>query len=196
MVEEESSSKHHGSFNMKFILLLLFLTYSLFGININESLLSVHATLVPKIPLMDYKFQEKVPQKTIHIVIFYDKNDYRNAKLFEKKIHAKYDKGIKEYPIKTTLHVYNKKQAPLANLYYLLPSNKKNISNVIKMGAKNSIITFSYSPKDLADGAMISLLIGTKVQPIINLKALKANSITFRPIFLKISTIYKNQEKE
>lgn len=70
---------------MKQLFFLFFLSYSLFGLNINESLLSVHATLVPKIPLMDYKFLEKLHNNSISIVIFYDSYDYRNAKLLEKK---------------------------------------------------------------------------------------------------------------
>lgn len=64
------------------------------------------------------------------------------------------------------------------------------------MAAKHSIITFAYSPEELATGCMLSLVIGTKVQPIINLNALKANHLTFRPTFLKISTIYKNDKKK
>jgi len=180
---------------MKQLVFLLLFSSSLFGLNINESLLSIHATLVPKIPLMDYKFLEKLHNDSISIVIFHDNSDYRNARLLEEKIHAKYDKGIKKYLIKTILRVYSHKQAPQANLYYLFPSNKENIENTIQMAAKNSILTFSYLPETLDLGCMMSLVIGTKVQPLINLKAVKANHLTFRPIFLKISSIYKNKEK-
>lgn len=179
---------------MRLIFFWLLFISSLFGININESLLSIHATLVPKIPMMDYKFQEKLHNNTINIVIFYEKQDYRNARLLEEKIHAKYIKGIKEYSIQTVLKPYGTQDLPQASLYYFLPTDQENIQKIIKTTKDNSIITFSYSPEDLASGSMISLFIGTKVQPIINLHALKASKITFRPIFLKISTIYKEQE--
>ena len=45
---------------MKALLLLAIFLSSLFAHSINESLLNIHATVVPKLPLMDYQFKEKL----------------------------------------------------------------------------------------------------------------------------------------
>jgi len=194
MVEDQFYSKQLGSFKMRFLLLAFIFTSSLFSLGINESLLSIHATLVPKIPLMDYKFRDKLNNNAISVIIFYDSSEYKNARVLQEKIQLKYNKGIKNYPVKTTLVNYKKANIEKANIYYLFPSNKKNINKVLKLSAKNGAITFAYSSTDLAQGCMIALNIGTKVKPIINLNAIKLHHIELRPTLLKISTIYSSRD--
>ena len=175
---------------MKILLTLLFIFNTLFALTINESLLNIHAMLVPKIPLMDYKFKEKLNQDAISIIIFYDKINYKSAKLLKRKIDVKYTDGIKEHPIKVKLVSYNKVKMVRnlkANIYYLLPSNQKNIKNVLRSAKENSSLTFSYLKHTLKDGCMISLNIGKRVKPIINLEAIKSNNISLRPVLLDIS---------
>ncbi len=179
---------------MKLLISLLIFCNMLFAHSINESLLNIHATIVPKLPLMDYKFQKKLKDNAILIVIYYDSIDYKSAKKLQYIINEKYKNGIKEYPIKTKLSLYNKKQGLKANIYYLFPSTNKNIKHTIQNAKINSAITFSYLQDDLANGCMISLDIGAKVKPIINLNAIKQNNISLRPVLLKISNIYVDTE--
>jgi hypothetical protein len=165
---------------------------TVFALSINESLLNIHATLVPKIPLMDYKFREKLNEDAISIIIFYDKINYKSAKLLKRKIDARYTNGIKEHPVEVTLISYKRANIVKnlkANIYYLMPSSKSSTKNVLKYAKQNNAITFSYLRHTLNEGCMISLNIGKKVKPIINLEAIKSNNISLRPVLLNISEI-------
>ena len=80
-----------------------------------------------------------------------------------------------------------------SNLYYLFPANKDEIQKVLKVAKKTKALTFSYNEDDLKYGVMSSVFIASKVKPILNLDAIKSNNITFRPVLLKISKIYKKK---
>ena len=53
-------------------------------------MLKIHATLAPKLLLMDYAFKEKTTNNTINIVIAYENNDYKSAQLLKRTIEQKY----------------------------------------------------------------------------------------------------------
>ncbi len=175
---------------MKIFTLLLLLSASLFAVNINESLLKIHATLLPKISMMDYKFEDKLQNNAITIAIMYKSNQYKDAQLLKNKIEARYRDGIKSYRVKPKLVPYQDIKKAQANIYYLFPTNKKNIQKTIKQANKNSALTFSYSEEDLKYGVMISLDVSKKIKPILNLDAIKTNKISVRPILIDISNIY------
>jgi len=85
-----------------FLLLLLLYQYS-FALSINESLLKIHAVLLPKIVLMDYNFENKLRDNTITIAILYDANEYKRAVLLKEELQNRYQNRIKNYTIKTAL---------------------------------------------------------------------------------------------
>ncbi len=174
---------------MRILLLLAFASY-LFGININESLLKIHAILVPKISLMDYKFKDKVQDNTITIAIMYKNSEYQSAKSLKNKIDTKYQSGIKSYKVNSILVPYSKITKIEANIYYLFPASKKEITKSIDQANKNSALTFSYLKDDLKYGVMISLNVSKKIKPILNLNSIKEHKIVFRPVLMDISTIY------
>jgi hypothetical protein len=180
---------------MKYFLILLYFTSSLFSLTINDSLLEIHATLLPKVPLMDYQFNQKCRENTIIIDLIYDEVDYLSALSLKKKIASKYKDGISSYKITTKLTLYTNINREMANIYYLFPTTSKNIKKAVNVASKNKALTFSYLKNDLKYGVMISLNSGTQVKPIVNLNAIKLNDITLRPIFLDISTVYLNNEE-
>lgn len=175
---------------MKFLILMTIFLSSLFSHSINESLLNIHATVVPKLSLMDYEFKQKLDNNSISIIIYYDNIDYKSAKKLQDKINSKYSDGLKGHPVEAKLVLYTKQDSLRANIYYLFPSNEKNVKATLKKATTNNAMTFSYSSDDLSHGCMISLDIGTKVKPIINLNAIKSNDISIRPVLIDISNIY------
>lgn len=175
---------------MRYFLILFTLTYSLFGVTINDSLLKIHATLVPKIYLMDYKYKEKIDNNSIVIALVYKDSDYKNALSLKNKIKLKYGGGIKSYKIEVKLIPYSKIDRSDANIYYLFPSTSENIKKVIQKANENQALTFSYLNNDLRYGVMASLKMGNKVKPLLNLDAIKLHNISFRPILLNISSIF------
>ncbi len=178
---------------MRYFVLLSFLVSFVFGLSVNDSLLKIHAVLLPKIYLMDSGFQEKIKDNTIKIAILYDSNSYRDAIFLKEKIEDRYHGKIQDYTVKTVLSPYSKIERCNANIYYLFPTNIKNIKKTVKKAEKINALTFSYLNHDLKDGIVLSLEIGKKVKPIINLSAAKSADITFRPVLLKISHIYVSQ---
>jgi len=176
---------------MRLLLIFFILTSSIFALSINDSLLKIHATLLPKITLMDYELKNKLINDSITIAIVYNKKEYKSAVSLRNKIDTKYQNGIKNHSIKTKIVLYKSIKNTKANIYYLFPSNKKNIKNVIDIAKENQALTFSYLKDNLKSGVMISINIGERVQPIINIDAIRTAHINLRPVLLSISTIYK-----
>jgi len=142
---------------------------------------------------MDYDLKSKIDNNIIFITIFYNQNDYKSAKSIKQDMETKYEDGLSKYSLSIELVLYSDKDIDNlnSNLYYLFPADKDDIEKVLKVAKKTKALTFSYNEDDLKYGVMSSVLIASKVKPILNLDAIKLNNITFRPILLKISKIYK-----
>ena len=190
MVVELFSLKLNGSFRMKTTFLILFLVSTSFALSINDSLLKIHATLLPKVYLMDYNFKNKIQNKTIVIAILYSNTTYQSAKSLKEKIEARYPNGINKYKIVSKLVSYKKLATTQANIFYMLPASHELIEKSVKYAQKELALTFAYDKKDLNYGVMISLNISKKIKPILNLKALKINEIEMRPMLINISLIF------
>ncbi len=177
---------------MKTLLIFSLLTLTLFASEIDTSLLKVHATIFPKTVLMDYHFEKKLYNKSIVLALIYDEHNKASATLLKKKIETKYQNNIHDFPLKIILSSYSNalKKSLKATSYYLFPSHQKNIESLITLAAQEHSITFTYKNEDLEYGAMISTEITTRVKPVINIDALKRETISLRPILLKISKIY------
>ncbi len=180
---------------MKYFILLFIFTTTIFALPINDSLLKVHAILIPKISLMDFKVKQKIENNSIVIALMYNKVNYKNALSLKNKIDTKYRDGIQNYTIKTKLVLYSKISNENANIYYLLPTTTKNIKKVIMKANSNQALTFSYLNNDLKHGVMLSLIVGSKVKPLINLEAIRLHNISLRPVLLDISEIYLNKAR-
>jgi len=178
---------------VKFLILIFLFTSSIFAVTIKDSLLKIHATLVPKLYLMDHSYKKKIKDDSIKIVITYNNSNYKSALSLKNKIESKYDNGLADYKVTVKLSLYSELTNNDANIYYIFPSSSKNIKNVVKKANENKALTFSYLEDDLKYGVMISLVIGVKVKPILNLNAIKLHNISFRPILLNISNIYREK---
>ena len=179
---------------MRFLFVVQLFATSILALSINDSLLKIQATLLPKICLMDYKFKDKAKNNHIVIDILYDDSEYKNAHSLKDKIESKYKDGIKSYTIKVRLINYKDSLDSKTNIFYLFPTNIQSIKKVTKKAFQIKALTFSYLEEDLEHGVMISLNIGNKTRPVLNLRAIKSNDITLRPILLKISKIYNDKD--
>lgn len=139
---------------------------------------------------MDYKFQEKIQNNTISISIVYNNNEYSDAKKLKSLIENRYKNGLKTYKVKATLVSYQESNKLDANIYYLFPTNKRDIKEIIDQASHNSALTFSYNRDDLNYGVMISLNVAKKIKPLLNLEAIKTHNISLRPVLIDISTIF------
>ena len=178
---------------MKILISIFLFSSFLLSKTIDNTLLDIHATIMPKVLLLEYDIEKKIKDKKIYIMIAYEKNNYNDMKFLRDAIKRKYPNGISGYKIEITLLRYSEydKCDPRANLLYIFPSSSKNINKLIKDYKKCNTVTFASDKEYLDNDAMISIDVGKKVKPIINLDAIKKSGISFKPVLLSISKVYK-----
>lgn len=177
---------------MRYLFIFIISAIILFSYTLNDSLIKVHANIAPKLLLMDYEFENKVAQDTVCVLIVYEKDDYIGAKELQKHIEHIYENRLKSYKlfIETATYSELSDYNETVNLFYLFPASKENITLAVNKAKTSQALTFSYMSGDLKNGVMSSVLVGLKVKPILNLRAIEDNKITLRPVLLKISKIY------
>jgi hypothetical protein len=148
--------------------------------------------MLPKIFLMDYAHEQKCERGVLTINLLHEKSHFNNARSLQKMINSKYQNKIGSYTIEVNLIAYEDMQNSSGNIFYMFPSSEKNIKDAIFVAKRNSAITFAYLEDNLRYGAMISINVGVQVKPILNLEAIRANEITFRPLLLDISLIFSS----
>ncbi|WP_373072291.1 YfiR/HmsC family protein [Sulfurimonas sp.] len=181
---------------MKFIFSILLFASVLFSSTLNNSILEIHATLMPKILLLENNIEKKIKNNVINITIAYEKTNYNEMKFFKQAINRKYPEGISGYEIKINVIEYAnlKECSNETNAVYVFPSSKENIDNIVQKYKSCHTVTFAYDKNYLSNNVMLSISLDKKVKPIINLKAVKDSGISFRPILLSISKVYKNDK--
>ncbi|MCW9026053.1 MAG: YfiR family protein [Thiovulaceae bacterium] len=172
----------------------IFLIFNfLYSKTLDNSLLDIHATIMPKVLLLEHDIEKKIVDNKIHITIAYEKNSYKDMKFLKKSIETKYPKGISGYKIEIDFINYDSFQEckKHTNILYIFPSSQDNINNLITKYNECHAITFASQKEYLKNNAMISIDVGKKVKPIVNLKAVKASGISFKPVLLSISKVFK-----
>lgn len=184
-------------FLMKFFLGILFLfnVAPLIGESLkNSDFLKVEASFIPKVILMDYAYESHLKADTIELVILYEDPYFNDAQELQDLINQKFNKKLTNYTLNVKLFSYKQYNTNdiFASMLYMFPTDNDCANKVIKKAKQNHIMTFTSSSSLMKLGAIFSLDIGKKVQPVINLEALKDSAIELRPILLKISQIYKS----
>lgn len=172
------------------ILLFLSIISNMTLLNAYDSdILNIYSKMLPRFVLMSNK-KEKV-DKEIKICILYDKVDERDALLLVKKINTNYPNGIKDDKIKLLMGDYSSLDiCKNSQSAFLFNSNEKNIKNAISFLNRQEVLSIAYDAQALENGAQISLFIGRKVQPYINIKEILDNNIVLDNILLRVSKIY------
>ncbi len=180
---------------MRNIFLILLLIYNLFARagDYSDLILDMHANILPKLVLMDLKFKDKLIDSKVLISILYNNGDKYIAQKLKKLIKKRYKNGIKNIQIKIKLIQYDDfiKTEDKSTLIYLLDTSKENILDIVDSAKKRSYITFSNNKTYLEFGINMSLHIGKKVKPYLNLKSMKENGIAPISTLLKISKLYE-----
>jgi len=181
---------------MKVIISILLLVSFLFSKTLNNSLLDIHATIMPKVLLLEHGVEKKIKDNKINITIAYEDNNYKDMKFLKTSIESKYPKGISGYEIVIDLINYNnfQKCKKNTNILYIFPSSEQNVIYLINAYKECDAITFASIKKYLKFDAMISIDVGKKVKPIVNLNAVKNSGISFKPVLLSISKVYQEEK--
>lgn len=176
-------------------LLFLCLLSNLSSLNAyDDDILNIYSKMLPRFVLMS-SLKEKVSDE-IKICILHDAVDDRDAKLLLNKLNSNYPNGISDYKIKLLRSSYNRiKVCKNAQSVFLFNSSKRNIKKALLYLNAQGILSISYNSQLLDNGAEISLFIGRKVQPYINVHEILKNNIKLDNILLRVSKIYSKSEK-
>lgn len=172
--------------------MILFCTASQ-GAVIRDDLLRIHASIVPRLAMMDYDFEKKLVNNNIAITVLFSGAERLYAWRFQQYLKKKYPAGINGHMITTRLIPYSEflkeKELPPTTIFYIMPGPAKERRMAIKKVNAGRLI-FSYDPRGLELGAHISLHVKYRVKPVVNLESIKKSNITLRPAILKISDIF------
>ncbi len=180
--------KHHV---FRLLALISFLyTTTLHAHTYDSDILDIFSKTLPRFILMSSK-KENI-QKNLNLCVLHDDIDERVALKFIDKIHKSYPHGIKDYSLKVVNASYSKvATCNNSHLIFLFTSSNDSISSALKISRSQSILTVSYDNKLLKDGVSLSLFIGRKVSPHININSLEKHKIILDNVLLRISKIYK-----
>ncbi len=160
----------------------------------DEDTLDIFAKMLPRFVLMSSQLH-KVKEE-IEMCVLYEKLDERSAISLMGKIHANYPAGIKNYKIKLIDKYYQHLEScKNAQLLFMFDTTEENIQQSLHFAKLHQILTISYNADLLADGVNISLYLGRKIIPFLNVSSINANGIEFDNTLLRVSKIYSADMK-
>ena len=178
-----------------FSLLLAMLSLNPLGAyEYDDDVLAIYSKLSPRFVLLS-SLKDKI-KKEINVCVLHEDIDDNAAKTFIRKITNNYPNGIKDYQLKLINGVYpNLKDCKESHLIFLLNTTDKNVIYSVSFAKKNKILLLSYDSKILEYGVDVSLFIGRKVTPYVNVESLKTKEIEFNNVLLRVSKIYQKKEQ-
>ena len=160
----------------------------------DDDILTIYSKMVPRFIVMSSQ-KERI-KNNLEICILHDKIDERIASSLIDKINSNYPHGINDFEIKVVKGNYTELNVcQTSQLAFMFSSDEANIKNAILFLNKQNILSMSYDEALLENGVEISLFIGRKVIPHINMKAITQNKIELDNILLRISKIYMENNK-
>ena len=182
-----------GIFNFIFIVLLTNFT-PLYASVYDDDVLEIFSKILPRFVLMSD--QKTKIQDEIKICILHDALDKRSALSLIDKVNANYPNGLKNYKISFAHDNYeNIDSCNESQLIFLFNSSDNNIADALLYAQKQHALNISYDAKLLKSGVEISLFLGRKIVPYINIKALQRNGVELDNVLLRISKIYTERDQ-
>jgi len=180
-----------------FFFVIMIFAKTLLAASYDDTIISMYAKLSPRIVLMSSE-KDTIEDKSIDICLLYQSIDEQAATTLQRKINDNYKNGIKEYEINAKKVLYTKlDECAKSKILFLFASESLQLQKSIEFSREKKILTISYDSKNLEQGADISLFIGRKVLPYININSIKNKGIDIDNLLLRISKIYiKEREGE
>ena len=132
----------------------------------------------------------------IDICILHEQVDERVVLSLMDKINNDYPNGLKNYKIIFHHNDFsNFDSCKNSELIFLFNSSQKHIADAVHYSKQQKSISVSYDDALLSNGVDISLFLGRKIIPYINVKSLQKKGIEMDNILLRISKIYMETDK-
>ena len=178
--------------NSVYIILIFSLFYNSTVLNASvydDSVLNVFSKILPRLILMSS--QKDRVENDLEICVLHDKVDATTALSLIEKVNNNYPNGLKHYKINLINSNYSQIHAcQNSQLAFMLNADRRDIEKAIKFSSKHAILTVAYDEILLEDGVSVSLFLGRKVTPYVNMESLRANGIELDNLLLRISKIY------
>ena len=173
---------------------MIFSSLSLNSAIYDDDILGIFSKVMPRFVLMSSK-REAVKDE-INICISRDDIDEKKADLLIKKTSSNYPNGIKNIHIRfKKTNFSNIEQCKESELIFLFNSNQTNIQGALNFSHRNTILTMAYDSNILESGADVSMFLGRKVVPYININSIQKKEIVMNNNLLRISKIYNKEDK-
>ena len=177
-----------------FFILFIVCTNSIFAMNYDDDILSMYAKLSPRIVLLS-STKENL-KDTLEICLLHESSDEQTASTLQDKMLNNYKNGIKNYRLDIKKVLYTKlDECANSNMLFLLATDEAQLQKSIQFSRDKKILTISYDSKALESGADISLFIGRKILPYLNVRTIQNKGIELESMLFRISKIYNLQAK-
>ena len=182
------------SFVRLFVFVSIFFSLTqLHASNYDDDVLTIYAKIIPRFILMSS--QKEQLRERIDICLVSEEIDEKFVDSLAQKIDDDYPHGIKNYKINFIKTRYAQKEvcqeAPLA---FLFNTEKNNLRSFVTFAKEQKILTIAYDDKTLKDGVDISLFLGRKIVPYLNMRTILGKKIELDNILLRISKLYSNMD--
>ena len=150
---------------MRYPLILIMLFSIANSYSYSDQLMQIYAKISPRLVLMS-KMPYSIPEKSIDIIILYEKGDERAAENLREKMLRIYPEGLKSRRLEIELIPYGMdEKLRKASLLFFMEGDIDFVAAALDFAKKNRVLTISYNRKLLAQGAILSLYIGKTVKP-------------------------------
>ena len=170
---------------IRFFILFIVALLPLYGSKYNNTLLQMHARVLPSIVLMDRQIEEKVPNRVLKIAIIHKEEDIFDAQNFAKILLELDSSKIANFSVEPILLPIGSALPKDLIAIYMFPNSQ--IKTLAKDATKRKIVSFSYQIEGVEEGALASLIVGKQAVPYINLETVIKSEIIFNPALLTIS---------
>lgn len=160
----------------------------------DDDILNIFSKTLPRFILMSSQ-KDKI-KEDLEICIVHDEVDELTALSLIEKVNTNYPKGIKEYKIKLLSSSYLQlSQCQKSQMVFMFNTSEENIKKALRFSYEHSLLSVSYDERLLDNGVGVSMFLGRKVTPYININALRKNGIELNNVLLRISKIYEGGSK-
>jgi len=175
---------------IRLLLILLLFPFLLFA-QIESEIIRIESKLFSKVLFLDYDYKDKlVNGKALFYVVYDSKNSKMIAKEFAKNLNGKRVLGVE---FKTELISINRVKNGVPTAYIAISKNVKNMTIIKRRAVEVSRLLFVMDNEAIKN-AMVSIYLGSKIVPIINIELIKSSGIELRPIIFKVGKVYNNDE--
>lgn len=160
----------------------------------NDDVLEIFAKLLPRFALMNNQPKKSVSH--LGICILSDDEDKLTAQLLKKKIYTDYAGGVQGRTlVVSNADIDNFQSCNSSDILFLFNSPEDEVIRVVRYSEKQKILTVSYDASLLQYGVNVSLFLGRKILPYINIDSLRKSNMNMSNTVLQISKIYHDGNK-